>query len=276
MPHTLTRRYKYVIIGVYLGTSRIFMSKENIERHNQICLMSEVLIDFNDKKVCNLYQFLSPMVGYRATILLLCLEQKRSVSTEEVKFIGEILSSLSNKRSFNVPLLVEHPLNFTLVSQLNSYETRLGNTYFISATPQSKWNKNLLDDTRKSYEIDLLLELYFMSGDSKNIIAKAALEYDGPYHLQETNVRKDKFRDSQIQADDIPVFRLPSQNTHFTPQQGRDEFRARLDIYKENVNDFIQKRINDYESHILNDRNYSVTNEKNTISLGSGTNHKYL
>lgn len=247
------------------------MKNEKIERHNQICDMASRLLDFQIKKVKNLYNHLCPLIGYRATILLLCLEQKSSVSTEEIKFIGAVLESLSDKGSFDVPVLLESSLTFTLTSKLKSYDTKLGYTYFISADPQSKWTRTSLNDSGKPYEIDLLLELYFFSDGEKITIAKAALEYDGPFHLQEKNVRSDKFRDSNIQASDIPVFRLPSQNTHFAPQQGREEFSARLDIYKSNVNHFIRKRIFDYECHILADRKTSFFKKSDFVRLKSSS-----
>ncbi|WP_306169406.1 hypothetical protein [Halomonas sp. MMSF_3323] len=252
------------------------MKDKKIERHNQICRMAEQLLNFDNKKVYHLYRYLNPMIGYRATILLLCIEQRRSVSTEEIKFIGEVLGTLSNKSSFNVPLLTEQPLSFELVSQLKSFKTRLGNSYFISAKPQYKWDRNSLNDGSKSYEIDLLLELYFVYGNKNITIAKVALEYDGPFHLQEKTVRSDKFRDAFIQSSDIPVFRLPSQNSHFPPQQGREEFATRLDIYKSNINDFICNRIYDYESHILNERSNNSVNEINSINLASDLNDTYL
>lgn len=243
------------------------MGDEKIEKHNQICDMASRLLDFEINKIKNLYNHLYPMIGYRATILLLCLEQKSSVSIEEIKFIGAVLESLSDRKSFDVPVLFESPLSFTLASQLRSYDTQLGHTYFISAAPQSKCVRNPFNDAGKPYEIDLLLELYFFSEGEKITIARAALEYDGPFHLQEKNVRSDKFRDSNIQASDIPVFRLPSQNTHFSPKDGREEFSARFDIYKSNVNDFIRKRIFDYENHILTDRKTNFVQKIDFVRL---------
>jgi len=231
------------------------MSDEIIVMHNRIHDMADRLLNFENRKTFNLYTHLYPLISYRATILLLCLEQKSSVSTEEIKFIGAILESLSEKGSFEVSELYELPfLSFTLTSHLKSYHSELGNKYFISATPQGKCFKSFLNDVSKPFEIDLLIELYLVSDSGKIRIANAALEYDGPFHLQEKNIRKDKFRDSCIQAKDIPVFRLPSQNTHLSALQGRKEFSSRLDMYIDNVNQFFRKRIHDYERHILEDR----------------------
>ncbi|WIG71076.1 hypothetical protein KEC58_20850 (plasmid) [Photobacterium damselae] len=188
------------------------------------------------------YPTLGKLIGFKASAMLICLLDKKKMSEEEVIFVGQVLNSLIDYPTFEVSVFDENKLAFSLTAklcrELTGFDT--SRSYYIKATPQKKWQrKTQFNDGGRPYEMDLFIQLM----DGQHEVAKMAVEYDGPFHLNEKQVRGDKYRDAHIQSDDIPVFRFPSENQHLKPIDRKADLEERTRIFVTNISDFFRTKI---------------------------------
>ncbi|MCK7071094.1 endonuclease domain-containing protein [Enterobacter roggenkampii] len=200
------------------------------------------------------YNELSKKLGYKASLLMLCLSKNPNVSLPALKGTVELISTLTEYPAFKVNSLTTsnnaYPV-FTLETlAANSifsndleFSTNISHCFRIS--PELKVPKISLGlNARGSYELDLSLELVIIKELIEYSVAKVIVEFDGPMHLNSDNVRNDKLRDSYVQSQGATVFRIQSVNTHdLTKIQQTEKSHEQLMAHIGNIKEHFRRRL---------------------------------
>lgn len=113
-------------------------------------------------------------------------------------------------------------------------------------TPEFKSPKSLFEDgARGVYSFDLKIDFILERGKwedkSSATMATVIAEYDGPTHLMDEQVRRDKARDSSVQSTGATVFRIQ------TPHKDRKQSE-----YKQALSETKVKTIGDIKEYFRN------------------------
>lgn len=121
--------------------------------------------------------------------------------------------------------------------------------------PEASVRKSSLKDGLKgNYNLDLKIELVLhFAGDKKferssYTVATVIVEYDGDTHLNDSSVRRDKYRDSLIQRNGETVFRI--QSPYRAPNVSANDYRKQesdeLNQHIDNIREHLRVRLTEY------------------------------
>lgn len=196
------------------------------------------------------YSEVSQKIGDNAAFLMLSLLDNPHCSKEAVEALIEMIHALAGDDSVHVNALRVAEVNrlrglpeITRKEDLRIGDFSLKTEGFLKPdleqldglsctfifTPEHKSPKSIFEDgARGAYSFDLKIDFILEHGQGKDksvvTIATVIAEYDGPTHLMDEQVRKDKSRDSSVQSTGATVFRI--QTPHKDRQ--RREYRKAL------------------------------------------------
>jgi hypothetical protein len=75
-------------------------------------------------------------------------------------------------------------------------------------------------------------------------VGSVVVEFDGPTHLSDEQVRRDKLRDSMVQSNGCTVFRIQMPYNH----QGKGSTQ----LNRDSISDILEGQIKDIKSHFQN------------------------
>lgn len=222
-------------------------------------------------------QEVSRRIGERPSLLLCAmLASQPNCSTFGVKCLIEVLAGIAE----NQPIIVSEldfnssqlrPFNFTLATNgfLNeefepineNLEEGSNSSVSFIFTPEHRVPKLGLRENPRingSFDLDLKIDMFmtiFAGCPNKNKfqyqrinesipIASVVVEFDGPTHLHDEQVRKDKVRDSMVQGQGYTVFRIQM------PYQHQGEGSKSLN--QRNLDALIEGQIQDIRNHFQN------------------------
>lgn len=210
--------------------------------------------------------------------LLLCamLSSQPKCSLFGIKCLIEVIAGIAEGHSISVACLdygphQSRPFNFTLATDgflkesFDPINLALGkqNHALMSFgfTPEHRVLKHALREAPESngtFELDLKIDLdiaVFYNAFNKTIekqdrksevipIASVVVEFDGPTHLHDEQVRKDKLRDSMVQSSGCTVFRIQMPYI----QQGK----GAAQINRDKISQLLEDQIKDIKNHFQN------------------------
>lgn len=207
------------------------------------------------------YEQLESELGEAAGLLLLTLiAENAKCSVAGAKAVIDVMNGLTGGKEFkpNTIDLSKKTIDFTLCTDgflagdLDAYPNMWCELVFHpeSNAPKSVLKDGLKGDYRLDMKIDLVLHL---AGDKKfarssYTIATVIVEYDGDTHLNDSNVRRDKYRDSLIQRNGGAVFRIqsPYRAPNVTASDYRKQESDELNQHIDNIREHLRVRLFDY------------------------------
>lgn len=224
------------------------------------------------------FREISKKIGEKAAFLMLSLLDNPNCSKEAIEAVVEVIHSLAGENGIYASSLHVTEVNNGirgLLGKTTKEDLRIGgfslhtrgflNTDLeqleeISCkfifTPESKSPKSLFEDgARGIYSFDLKIDFILEreQGKDKSAVTMATViaEYDGPTHLMDEQVRKDKARDSSVQSTGATVFRIQ------TPHKERKQSE-----YKQALSETKIKTIGDIKEFFRNTlyKHFEVSN----------------
>ncbi|MFM5211224.1 hypothetical protein [Aeromonas hydrophila] len=224
------------------------------------------------------FREISKKIGEKAAFLMLSLLDNPNCSKEAIEAVVEVIHSLAGENGIYASSLHVTEVNNVirgLLEKTTKEDLRIGgfslhtrgflNTDLeqleeISCkfifTPEYKSPKSLFEDgARGVYSFDLKIDFILEreQGKDKSAVTMATViaEYDGPTHLMDEQVRKDKARDSSVQSTGATVFRIQ------TPHKERKQSE-----YKQALSETKIKTIGDIKEYFRNTlyKHFEVSN----------------
>lgn len=224
------------------------------------------------------FREISKKIGEKAAFLMLSLLDNPNCSKEAIEAVVEVIHSLAGENGIYASSLHVTEVNNGirgLLGKTTKEDLRIGgfslhtrgflNTDLeqleeISCkfifTPEYKSPKSLFEDgARGIYSFDLKIDFILEreQGKDKSAVTMATViaEYDGPTHLMDEQVRKDKARDSSVQSTGATVFRIQ------TPHKERKQSE-----YKQALSEIKIKTIGDIKEFFRNTlyKHFEVSN----------------
>ena len=222
-------------------------------------------------------QELSKRIGERPSLLLCAmLSSQPKCSLFGVNCLIEVIAGIAENHPVSVGCLdygsnQSKPFNFTLATDgflkelFEPINLALGERSHAFVrfcfTPEYRISKQALrefSESNGSFELDLKIDLgisvfYDLSNQkteqqkrkSESIpIASVVVEFDGPTHLSDEQVRKDKLRDSMVQSSGCTVFRIQMPYN----QQGK----GAAQINRDRMSNILEDQIRDIKNHFQN------------------------
>lgn len=254
-----------------LGDRDIFqlrpLEEEIKERYN---------ISLETKKPLDV-QGLSKRIGQGPSLLLCAmLKSQPDCSLFGVNCLIEVIAGIAENHPVYVGCLDYglnryRPFNFTLATDgflkevFEPINLALGKKSHASVrfcfTPEYKISKQALRDFSESngsfgldLKIDLDMTIFYDCSSHETEqqkrksdfipIASVVVEFDGPAHLNDEQVRKDKIRDSMVQSSGCTVFRIQTPYN----QQGK----GAAQINRDRLSDIIEDQVRDIKNHLQN------------------------
>lgn len=235
-------------------------------------------VDAKTKKPLDV-QELSKRIGERAALLLCAmLSNQPRCSAFGVKCLIEVLAGIAGNHPISVSCLdygpnKTRPFNFTLSTDgflkelFESINLELGERNHATAhfcfAPEHRVSKRELrelPETNGSFELDLKIDMgiiIFHECSTQNKeqqkrkselipVVSVVVEFDGPTHLSDEQVRKDKLRDSMVQSNGCTVFRIQMPYRHQgkgTTEINRDSLSAMLEEQIQDIKNHFQERL---------------------------------
>lgn len=233
-------------------------------------------ISSETKKPFNV-QELSKRIGENPSLLLSAMLKTDSMCSKfGVECLIEVLAGIADDNPVHVAQLdyslpQTRPFNFTLKTDgflnevFNSLNELLGERdhacFSFHFIPENKITKpdlrNGQSNLTGTFSLDLTIELHMTiftneliqnMGQQKRIhqilIARVVVEFDGPQHLNDEQVRKDKLRDSMIQGEGCTVFRIQSPYKLNGASSNK--------VYNENLSTLLNGQVEDIKNHFKN------------------------
>ncbi len=224
------------------------------------------------------FREISKKIGEKAAFLMLSLLDNPNCSKEAIEAVVEVIHSLAGDNGIYANSLhvteVNNGIRGLLEKTTKEYlriggfslhtrgflNTDLEQLEEISCkfifTPEYKSPKSLFEDgARGVYSFDLKIDFILEreQGKDKSAVTMATViaEYDGPTHLMDEQVRKDKARDSSVQSTGATVFRIQ------TPHKDRKQSE-----YKQALSETKIKTIGDIKEYFRNTlyKHFEVSN----------------
>lgn len=224
------------------------------------------------------FREISKKIGEKAAFLMLSLLDNPNCSKEAIEAVVEVIHSLAGDNGIYANSLhvteVNNGIRELLEKTTKEYlriggfslhtrgflNTDLEQLEEISCkfifTPEYKSPKSLFEDgARGVYSFDLKIDFILEreQGKDKSAVTMATViaEYDGPTHLMDEQVRKDKARDSSVQSTGATVFRIQ------TPHKDRKQSE-----YKQALSETKIKTIGDIKEYFRNTlyKHFEVSN----------------
>ena len=235
-------------------------------------------VDINTKKPLDI-QKLSERIGKRPSLLLCAMLRSPKCSKFGAECLIEVLAGIAENQPIGVSYLdygpnQTRPFNFTLTTEgflkelfepINlALEERNHVVADFCFTPEHNVSKKELREftkTNSSYDLDLKIDMYItISYDCSNknnekrkresesiLVGSVIVEFDGPMHLNDEQVRKDKIRDSMVQSNGCTVFRVQKPYKH----QGQGTTKLNSDILSATLEGQIQDIKNHFQNKIF-------------------------
>lgn len=233
-------------------------------------------IGFETRKPLDM-QALSKRIGENPSLLLCAmLSSQPKCSLFGVNCLVEVIASIADNHSVYVSSLdygpnQSRPFNFTLATDgflkelFEPINLALGERShaFVEFcfTPEHGVSKQALREVSESsgsFELDLKIDLgisvFYDLSNQRTVqkkrrsefipIASVVVEFDGPTHLSDENVRKDKLRDSIVQSSGCTVFRIQMPYN----QQGK----GAAQINRDRMSNILEGQILDIKNHFQN------------------------
>lgn len=250
-----------------LGDRDIFqlppLSKEIEERYK---------INLETKKPLDV-QELSKRIGEGPSLLLCAMLNQPKCSFFGVNCLIEIIAGIAENHPIHISCLdygpnQSRPFNFTLATDgflkesLEPINLALGERHHavmsFCFTPEHRVSKQALrefSESSGSFELDLKIDLdisVFYNSLSRKTeqksrrtetipIASVVVEFDGPTHLSDEQVRKDKLRDSMVQSNGCTIFRIQIPYN----QEGK----GATQINRDRMSNLLKGQIKDIKNH---------------------------
>lgn len=220
-------------------------------------------------------QELSKRIGEKPSLLLCAmLSSQPKCSLFGVKCLIEVLAGIAGNQPISVSCLdygpnQTRPFNFTLSTEgflkelfepinLALGERNHASAYFCFAPEHRVSKKELreLTEVNGSFELDLKIDMgitIFYDSPSQNNenrksesipVGSVVVEFDGPTHLSDEQVRKDKIRDSMVQSNGCTVFRVQMPYKH----QGK----GATELNRESLTAMLEGQVQDIKNHFQN------------------------
>lgn len=191
-----------------------------------------------------------------------------------VKCLVEVLAGISGNQPISVSCLdygpnQTRPFNFTLSTEgflkelfepvnLALGERNYAAAYFCFAPEYRVSKKELreLTEVKGSFELDLKIDMgitIFYDSPSQNNgkrksesipVGSVVVEFDGPTHLSDEQVRKDKIRDSMVQSNGCTVFRVHMPYQH--------KGKGATELKRESLTAMLEGQVQDIKNHFQN------------------------
>lgn len=233
-------------------------------------------VDVETKRPLDIRE-LSKRIGEKPSLLLCAmLANQPNSSMFGVKCLIEVLAGIAEDQPIGVSELdygpvQTRPLNFKLITngflnkEFEPMNEALGERNNASVgfnfTPEHRVPKLGLRENPKlngSFDLDLKIDMFITvfadcptqnKGQRKRInetipIGSVVVEFDGPTHLGDEQVRKDKLRDSMVQSKGYTVFRIQTLYQH----QGKGS----TDLNRSNIATMLVGQVQDIKNHFRN------------------------
>jgi hypothetical protein len=229
-------------------------------------------------------QELAKRIGQTPSLLLCAmLSTQPKCSLFGVNCLIEVIASIAENHPIYVGCLdygtnQSRPFNFTLATDgflkelfepINlAFGERNHALVGFCFTPEHRTSKQTLrefSETTGSFELDLKIDLgisvFYDHSNEKTEqkkrksefipIASVVVEFDGPAHLSDEQVRKDKLRDSMVQSSGCTVFRIQ------TPYNQQGQGAAQIN--RDRMSNVLEGQVRDIKNHFQN-RLFSTVN----------------
>ncbi|KOY47247.1 hypothetical protein ACX03_02380 [Vibrio parahaemolyticus] len=238
---------------------------------------------------------LSKRIGEKPSLLLCSmLVSEQKCSKFGTQCLIEVLAGIAG----NQPIIVHEldygpvqtrPFNFKLIThgflndEFEPINEGLGERNNASVsfkfTPEYRVQKSSLRDQDRlngSYDLDLKIDMaitVFVDSPNKDIsppntiqVGSVVVEFDGPRHLSDEQVRKDKLRDSLVQSNGSTVFRIQMPYQHVGT--------GSTELNLESLDTLLKGQIEDIKSHFQN-RLYNTVNANYLLKSIEQNNVKF-
>ncbi|MBB4820915.1 hypothetical protein HNP29_004310 [Pseudomonas alcaligenes] len=233
-------------------------------------------VDLETKKPLNV-QELSKRIGEKPGLLLCAmLSSQPKCSLFGVNCLIEVIAGIAENNPVSVGCLdygpnQSRPFNFTLTTDgflkelFEPINLALGEknhaSVSFSFTPEHRISKQALREHLEinglfdlDLNIDMGITIFYDPPNQKAEqqkrkseyipVASVAIEFDGPAHLSDEQVRKDKLRDSMVQSSGCTVFRIQMPYSH----QGK----GAAQINRDSISHILEGQIRDIKNHFQN------------------------
>lgn len=237
-------------------------------------------VDAKNKKPIDV-QELSKRIGEKPSLLICAMLSHPKCSLFGVECLIEVVAGIAGNQPISVRSLdygtnQNRPFNFTLSTEgfikelFEPVNLGLGERNHVSAyfcfAPEYRVSKKELREpieVKGSFELDLKIDMgvtiFYDSRDQSNESKKpesipvgtVVVEFDGPTHLSDEKVRKDKIRDSMVQSNGCTVFRVQMPYRH----QGK----GATELNHESLTAMLEGQVQDIKNHFQN-RLFSTVN----------------
>lgn len=254
-------------------------------------------VDIETKQPLDI-QELSKRIGEKPSLLLCAmLASQRNCSVFGVKCLIEVLAGIAENQRIVVSELdyspiQTRPFNFTLIThgflskEFEPINEALGERNHASVgfkfTPEHRVSKLELRENPKSngsFDLDLKIDMFITifsdcpnqnKEQQKRIsetipVGSVVVEFDGPTHLGDEQVRKDKLRDSMVQSKGCTVFRMQMPYQH----QGKGSTA----FNHGNLATMLDGQIQDIKNHFQN-RLFDTINTSYLLKSLTGNSHE--
>lgn len=254
-------------------------------------------VDIETKRPLDI-QELSKRIGEKPSLLLCAmLANQPNSSVFGVKCLIEVLAGIAENQHIVVSELdygpvQTRPFNFTFITngflneEFEPINEALGERNHASVgfkfTPENRVPKLGLRENPKlngSFDLDLKIDMFITifadcpkqnKEQQKRInetipVGSVVVEFDGPAHLRDEQVRKDKLRDSMVQSKGYTVFRVQ------TPYQHQGKGSTALN--RNSIATTLEGQIQDIKNHFKN-RLFDAINASYLLKSLAGNNHE--
>ncbi|MBT2771034.1 DUF559 domain-containing protein [Halomonas sp. ISL-60] len=254
-------------------------------------------VDIETKRPLDI-QELSKRIGEKPSLLLCAmLASQPNSSVFGVKCLIEVFAGIAENQPVVVSeldygLVQTRPFNFTLVTngflndEFEPINEALGERNHASVgfkfTPENRVPKLGLREKPKlngSFDLDLKIDMFITvfadcprqnKEQQKRInetipVGSVVIEFDGPTHLGDEQVRKDKLRDSMVQSKGYTVFRIQTPYQH----QGKGS----TDLNRDSIANMLEGQIQDIKNHFQN-RLFDAIDTSYLLNSLTGNSHE--
>lgn len=213
------------------------------------------------------YNILASKIGDLPALLMLTKKKDRNVSKSGFYNAIEVITGIADKKPINASIAVSGKDSKLLGGCLsvgggflqddfdNMKGLSVGHFSFELEKPVPR--NLMIDGARGKIVIDLAvtLEAWITKPDGKRAcieLARVAVEFDGPIHVNDENVRKDKLRDSGLHSLGYKVFRVQTPyklKGHGSTRLNRENSEAELKKHINNIKESLRKSLYEFENY---------------------------
>jgi len=213
------------------------------------------------------YNKLASKIGDLPALLMLSKKQDKKVSKSGFDNAIEVITGIADKKQIYPSITVSGKDYKLLHGCLSGHGGFLQDDFdnmkgmssgHFSFELEKPLPRNLMiEGASGSIFIDLAvtLEAWITKPDGKRAsieIARVAVEFDGPKHVNDENVRNDKLRDSDLHSLGYKVFRVQTPyklKGHGSTRLNRENSEAELKKHINNIKESLRKSLYEFENY---------------------------